>query len=363
MSLDDLRSSLGDIDRKILALAAERQQIAKEIGREKRRLGKPTRDFVQERQVLDRARATAGQLGLSPDLAAAIVETLIRHSLSAQEHDQVAASCGGAGRRALVIGGAGKMGQWFARFLASQEFDVEIADPAGTVDGFRCHDDWQELTLDFEVIVLAATLSATNDILHTLAKAPPSGTVFDIGSLKSPVRSGLRALREAGGHVASVHPMFGPATDLLSGRHVIFVDLGDAGALEAAKNLFAPTLATQIDMDLEDHDRLIAYVLGLSHALNLAFVTALANSGEKAERLAKLSSTTFDAQLEVASRVASENPRLYFEIQALNDYGSESLAALLYAVERIRSVVRAGDEAAFIQLMNECGSYTSARPA
>ncbi|MFW5739781.1 MAG: prephenate dehydrogenase/arogenate dehydrogenase family protein [Myxococcota bacterium] len=359
MNLDELRYQLGEVDKQILALAAERQRLAKEIGRAKRAAGKPTRDFVQERQVIDRARTVASSVQLSPALAAALVETLIRHSLAAQEHDIVAAQAAGAGRRALVIGGAGKMGQWFARFLASQEFAVEIADPAGAVEGFACHEEWQSLLLEHELIVIAAPLLATNQILHELAKRPPTGVVFDIGSLKSPVRSGLRALHSAGGHVASIHPMFGPCTDLLSGQHVIFIDLGDAEALAAAKALFEPTMATRIDMELEDHDRLIAYVLGLSHAVNLAFVTALSNSGEKASRLAKLSSTTFDAQLEVARRVAAENPRLYYEIQALNDYGTESLAALLYAVERIRSAVRASDEAAFVQLMNDCHAYAT----
>ena len=87
-------------------------------------------------------------------------------------------------------------------------------------------------------------------------------------------------------------------------------------------------------MSLDDHDRLIAYVLGLSHALNIAFFTALAESGKAAPQLARLSSTTFDAQLEVASRVAAESPSLYFEIQSLNQYGGESLAALQAAVDR-----------------------------
>ena len=43
----------------------------------------------------------------------------------------------------------------------------------------------------------------------------------------------------------------------------------------AAKELFGGTMVEQIDMGLDDHDRLIAYVLGLSHALNIAFFTAL----------------------------------------------------------------------------------------
>ena len=51
-----------------------------------------------------------------------------------------------------------------------------------------------------------------------------------------------------------------------------------------------------------------------------------------------MSSTTFDAQLDVASRVAQESPELYYEIQSLNDYGAESLEALSQAVERLRAV-------------------------
>ena len=75
----------------------------------------------------------------------------------------------------------------------------------------------------------------------------------------------------------------------------------------AARELFAPTMAEQVVMTLDDHDRLIAYVLGLSHALNIAFFTALAESGEAAPKLARLSSTTFDAQLDVATWFVDRN--------------------------------------------------------
>jgi len=161
--------------------------------------------------------------------------------------------------------------------------------------------------------------------------------------------------------VTSLHPMFGPDTELLSNRHVIFIDMGSPEALAAARGLFAPTMAEQVVMGLEEHDRLIAYVLGLSHALNIAFFTALAESGEAAPRLARLSSTTFDAQLDVAGAVAEESPELYFEIQALNDYGAESLQALSGAVERLRAAVLTRDFATFRSLMEQGLAYLSDR--
>ena len=155
--------------------------------------------------------------------------------------------------------------------------------------------------------------------------------------------------------------MFGPDTELLSGRHVIFIDLGMPTRWQQARALFAPTMAEQVVMGLDEHDRLIAYVLGLSHALNIAFFTALAESGEAAPRLVQLSSTTFDAQFDIASDVAEESPELYYEIQHLNDYGAESLDALARAVDAVRSAVSSGDQARFTALMRQGHEYVKGR--
>jgi len=360
-TLLDLRHRLNDVDRRLLALVAERKSISGEVARVKRATGRPTRDYEREREVILGIRSAAAELGVSPALAEDLLRLLIRSSLATQERASVAAHGAGSGRRVLVIGGAGLMGRWFVEFLSSQGFAVEIADPAAANAGAGCVDDWKKTDLMHDFIVLATPLGVTDGILRDLALRRPPGVIFDIGSLKSPLRAGLLALRSHGCKVTSVHPMFGPDTELLSGRHVIFVDLGCAAALAAVKELFAPTMAEQVVMSLDDHDRLIAYVLGLSHALNIAFFTALAESGEAAPRLAHLSSTTFDAQLDVASRVARESPDLYYEIQSLNDYGAESLEALSQAVERLRTAVLSRDYEAFVALMRRGRDYLQDR--
>ena len=324
IKLAGLRAQLGELDAEILALVARRQTIVTEIGRSKGSLGKPTRDYGQEKDVIQRAKEKAEDLGLTPNLAEELMLLLIRASLAAQERDRVQEWGGGNGRKVLLIGGAGKMGSWLTRFLASQNFDVEIADPAEAAGDFPQIPNWEESPLDQDIIIVATPLRRSNEILEELARRKPKGIVFDIGSLKTPVRPGLKALSEAGVEVTSIHPMFGPNTDMLSGRHVIFVDVGSPEATRQARELFASTMVAQVEMDLESHDRLIAYILGLSHALNIAFFTALAESGEDAPRLRKLSSTTFDAQLEVARLVAGDNPQMYYEIQLLNDYGGRS---------------------------------------
>lgn len=129
MNLDDLRRRLDEIDHQLLTLVAERQATSLEIARVKRRTGYPTRDYAREREVLLAARASASALGVPPALAEGMLRLLIRHSLTTQEQASVAANGAGTGHRALVIGGAGKMGRWFVEFLASQGFAVEVADP------------------------------------------------------------------------------------------------------------------------------------------------------------------------------------------------------------------------------------------
>src|SRR5258706_11774348 len=127
--LDPLRSELGQIDRDILGLVAKRQVVAQKIGQVKRDLGMPTRDYRQERDVVERARAAAVQHGLPPTLGEELVLALIRGSLTVQEKDTVAASGEGSGRRAIVIGGGGHMGQGFVRYPAAPGVSVGVAGP------------------------------------------------------------------------------------------------------------------------------------------------------------------------------------------------------------------------------------------
>jgi chorismate mutase/prephenate dehydrogenase len=358
--LRELRARLDALDDDLLTLVARRMELVAEVGRMKRAVGRPDRDTGREDEVMARARKAAVRAGVPPDLAVTLLHSLVRASLQVQEHDRVMARGSGAGRTALVIGGEGRMGRWFGRFLRSQGFRVISADPSGPADPREWVDhvaDWHGLEADPDLIVVAAPLAATGAILRQLADSRPRGLVFDVGSLKSPLRGAFEALVAAGVRVTSVHPMFGPDVALLSGRHVVFVDVGVPEATEEARALFAPTMAEMVDMSLDDHDRVMGFVLGMSHALNIAFFTALSRSNLPAAALDRISSTTFDAQLDVASRVAGENPRLYYEIQALNAHGSAPLEALRQAIEDVVGCVARRDEEGFVALMEQGSEY------
>ena len=112
------------------------------------------------------------------------------------------------------------MGAWIAEFLASQGFEVQIADPAESELPFSRIADWRDSQLEQEIIVVAAPIKATAEILRELADRRPPGLILDVGSLKTPLKPGLQALAAAGCRVLAgelparcslVHPV-GPGS-------------------------------------------------------------------------------------------------------------------------------------------------------
>jgi chorismate mutase/prephenate dehydrogenase len=348
----ELRHRLDDIDSGIVDLIAERQAVVTTIAEHKLRIGLPLRYYEREREVIERGVARAESRGLSGSVARDILQTLIHHSLSNQETHKLVRSGHGLGRRALVIGGLGRMGGWMSRYLDMVGYGVDVADRVERETAFCRVHDWQDRVQDYDLIVVAVPLRPSNDILLRLAELKPRGLVFDIGSLKSPMREGLDAMRRSGCRVCSVHPMFGPNEIGLSGRHILFVDVGNQEATAEARALFAHTAAECVELSLEEHDEVMAWVLGLSHLVNIAFAGALAQSGEKVPVLKQISSSTFNAQLKVATQVVSENPHLYFEIQQGNVNTSDVSAQFRKVLDELVTAVAGSDEAVFTRHMS-----------
>ena len=346
-----LRNRLDDIDSGIVDLIAERQAVVTTIAEHKLKTGLPLRHYEREREVIDRGVARAESLGLSGSVARDILQTLIHHSLSNQETHKLVHSEHGHGQRALVIGGLGRMGEWMSRYLDMVGYRVDVADQVKRDTPFDRVEDWQSVVNDYDLIVVAVPLRPSNSVLLRLAELKPECLVFDIGSLKSPMREGLDAMRESGCRVCSVHPMFGPDEIGLSGRHILFVDVGSQQAIAEARALFAHTAADCVELSLEEHDEVMAWVLGLSHLVNIAFAGTLAQSGEKVPLLKQISSSTFNAQLDVATKVVSENPHLYYEIQKGNVNTADVSEQFRIVLGELVTAVTSGDESVFTRHM------------
>ena len=179
------------------------------------------------------------------------------------------------------------------------------------------------------------------------SRKPPRGVVVDIASIKTPLIDPIRTLQQAGGRVASMHPLFGPSTDLLRDSDVVICDTDDAEAASVVEELFEPTTAHLVYLPLAEHDRIMADLLSLGHVAAIAFALALPESEHPVR------STTFRALESLAADVVRESPDVYYEIQTSNPYASEVLERLHGALGRIMTTIESQDKEGFGALMEE----------
>ena len=355
VDLAELRSKVASLDRQILELVAQRLDTTRRIGQAKARAGLPIRDFRVEVTVLSRARACAREFGFDAEVAEDIAEKLMAAAVQTQAELPASQPSGGQ-RQVLVIGGGGRMGAWLARFFDSLGHRVQICDPDLKDSQFEVV-SLEEGVPKAEVIAVATPLGLTAGILEQVFERGGSPLVFDICSLKSPVSEVLRKAAQAGHRVTSLHPMFAPGAVLLHGRAVLVCDAGCAEATEEAKSLFAETALGLYDVTLEDHDKVMAVVLGMSHALNLQFATAVERYGLPFEFLGKIASTTFAKQIKTTAEVAEENPYLYHEIQHFNQHTPEMYEMLSDALQGLRKASLESNSGEFVELMERARPF------
>ncbi len=329
--LEHVRERIRQLDEDLLRLAAERLALARQVGEAKRAAHLPTVDFTQERQVLDRALRLAAEQGLDAAVAQDLVARLIRASVTVQEEDNLREAATGAGARAVVYGGAGRMGRWMVRFLEAQGYVVGLVDPQASEEENR---RGEELLTTAELVLCSTPPGRTASIYRRWLSGPPAGIVADLASIKTPLIQPIRDLQRAGARVASLHPMFGPSTVLLRDADVLLCDTGDEEATAAIEALFRPTTARLVRVPLIDHDRLMADLLSLAHASAIAFSLALPAAAHPVR------STTFQALERLAANVTRESADVYYEIQADNPHSLGAVERLRAAVEQLLAVVR-----------------------
>jgi len=349
--VDAIRWHIEETDNQIMDLIGQRMRLAKEMGQHKVGKGMPVRNLRVEEQVMARFASRAKQADVSEEAARSIAKILLHESEDAQFRMPRTEP-----KRITVVGGSGKMGAWLCRFFESQGHKVMVNDVISSTS-FPYENDLKRAVSQADVIVVATPIDAAKEMLDRVLALKPKGLVLDIVSIKAPLIPSLRAAAEKGMKVCSLHPMFGPDTTSLIYQNLLICDCGSKEGVESAHALFDYTGAEIHDVSVEEHDRLMSYVLGMSHALNIAFFNTLVKSGLTVKELEHASSTTFRNQKCTSMRVANENPELYYQIQHVNPHTKETLDLLVRSIEDIRAAAMAQESDEFVKIMEQGRAY------
>lgn len=328
--LDEMRSSLAEIDREIISLVGRRSKIAEKIGVLKSEENLEIVVPKAEEAVVERYIDAGKKFGVSSYAASRIARAVIDESVDVQ---------GKVPRYSkpkviFIIGGNGGMGRWLSDFFSSRGHSVFINDI--NLDGAEYPYSDLSKCLEADAVIIASPLSVSADILRNVLALKPKCLIFDILSVKAPVKSLLIKAALDGFNICSVHPMFGPSAPSPAGRIIIACDCGCESAVRKAEELFSG--GTILTMPVEEHDRVAAYVLGLSHAVNIAFSDALLRCGYSFKELSDSASTTFRKQISVSREVSMENAELYYSIQRENDENDKALESFEDSVRRVRTL-------------------------
>ncbi len=321
------------------------------------------RDFEVEKRVLARAAASAEALGLAPELARGVMRQLVEEACRVQEIDHFS-TYSGESESILVVGGAGKMGQWLVRFFETQGHRVLIYDPAlaapATSEERRSAKRWRRSPMGSPPPRWSSSRCRSTGSPGWSRRSPGSdstGVLCDVASVKEHLRPALDAARERGVAVTSIHPMFGAGARTLSDKVICLCDCGVPAATERVASLFRETAVTLVPLSLERHDEIASYVLGLSHFLNLLFARVLATSGLSFAELTAVGSTTFHSQFATTESVVRENPLLYYEIQKANRFSERVYRELERAAADWIGWVEQGEPGPFAEAMTGLSAW------
>ena len=209
-----------------------------------------------------------------------------------------------------ILGAGGKMGTWFVKFFLANGYQVigydienEIKDKAVIKA-----ESLVGAILKADYVMLCTPTRRTPEIIRLIAKEMKRESyLIEISSQKSKTAASLSKM-PAKVNPLCIHPMFGPGTKKIIGQHIISIPIKDAKKeLSVAKSLFPG--ANFVTIDVIEHDKKIAVILGLTHLINVVFANILAKD-DKISLTEKMSGTTFKAQKILTESIMTESPEL-----------------------------------------------------
>jgi chorismate mutase / prephenate dehydrogenase len=325
-----LRARIDEIDQDILGLLKNRYENARQLGHLKQAQERKIRDPKREKAILQRVGASANKLGLNPNYTTKIFSEIFRLSIEAQAGTGEVESDELHGKTALVIG-AGGMGRFFTSLMRAHGATVrivgrnsrktrkaarEMAVEPGTIKDAAVSD----------ITIVSVPIHVTKQISVNVASHMRRGTLLmDLSSIKSGVANKIFANIPDKVEYVSIHPLFGPNIDSLSGQNLAAV-LYHAGTQWRA---FAKAIRRdggRIHFVTADaHDRAMARVQVLHHFALLCLARSLADwNGELVTNSLKTTTATL--------RRLSKNWDTVESIQRLNPHAQEQRRLFLRTV-------------------------------
>lgn len=270
-------------------------------------------------------------------------------------------------QRCVVVGGAGAVGDMFARLLEQAGADVCVVDT--TTDAAHSTDttapDASKPQRRFEradiahptervlgelgeadLVLLAVPERVALSCIASVAEAlKPGALLAETLSVKSRITDVVRTDAPLA-EVVGLNPMFAPSLGM-AGKPVAVIVTRDGPRTHELLRLLDAWGGQVVRMRAEEHDRVVTAVQVLTHAAVLAFGYALAELDVDVEELSAVATPPHTMMLALLARIVSGTPEVYWDVQSANPHAPNAREALVSGARRLIDQVENGDQAAF----------------
>lgn len=130
-----------------------------------------------------------------------------------------------------------------------------------------------------------------------------------------------------------IHPLFGPGANGIKGMKVALIPVFDSNTeLRNARQLFNG--ASFVTADVNEHDKIIAVVLGLTHLTNAILARILADEGEL-DRFNEVTGTTYKLQSLLTQSIMNDDSELFTSLLMSNSYTRRYARSLLNTTQQM----------------------------
>jgi len=351
--IDNLREKIAEIDAELLNLVAERMRIARRIALQKQALGLDIRQPDMEKKVLERVERLADEIGLPKQLVTQLFSAILASSVEEQTRYVEEIATKPKAGKCLIYGGAGGMGKLLSELLYSEGYEVDIVRSSGIALSYPKLEDRKLDLSSYDFAVVSVPMSKTGILIERISQDFAGKKIYEICSMKQHLKESIAKAEKKGAHVVSLHPMFGPSIRSFKDKAVVFCGKKSDFSDDPLWKAFEHSGARLVTVPFEKHDRLMSYVLQLTHAINIIYFTVLSNAEIAYQDIEAAASPICERQIINAKAVADQDPDLYFEIQKLSRHLGNLYEELGIAQAELIEALASDTSAKFRSLMEK----------
>ncbi len=251
------------------------------------------------------------------------------------------------------------MGRWFANFLSKEGKEVIITGrnqrkllEAKRQLGVKVATN-VEAVKNADAILISVPIDNFEEVVEQVSPyTRPEQVIIDITSIKVlPVETMHKHIKT--GLTLGIHPVFGPGAKSIANQNFVLTPTNEReGTLAQKIKEYLEIRGAKVTlMTPQEHDEMMAVILGLSHFIALVSADTLLNF-DKLKQMEAISGITYKVLLTLVESVISEDPELYASLQMSLPNMTEIEKLFQRRGKVWADLVKNRDKQEFVQRMN-----------